>query len=86
LSDPNNRAVPQSNSVWRVIYADAIAENNPEKLWEKVAAAEAAIFERLQELTQDADSGDERSDLRLATKTLLALKTDTLKYPPWRQE
>jgi hypothetical protein len=71
LSDPNSREAPQSNQVWRVTYADAISEKYPETLRERVAAAEAAIFQRLQELTRDTDSANERSDLRQATETLL---------------
>ena len=84
MSDPENRATSQSNHVWRAIYANAVAEKNPEKLREKVTAAETAIFQRLQELTQESDSSGERSDLQKAAEALLALKTNTLKFPRWR--
>ena len=68
------------------MYADALDEKNLAKLGEKVAVAEAAIFQRLQELTKEADSSSERFELRQAAEKLLALKTDTLNFPRWREE
>lgn len=84
MSDPNSQS--RVDQPWRAIYADAIAEKNPRKLQPKVAAAEAAIFHRLQELAQNSGSDGEQSALRNAAAALLSLKTDILNYPGWRQE
>ena len=71
---------------WRDVFTAAMAEKDPQKLNDKVAAAEAAIFERLQHLTQNSHSGEERLALREASEALLALKTEVLKFPDWRQD
>ena len=45
---------------WQNEYAAALLETNPQNLFERVEAAEAAIFNRLQHLSQNSDSFTER--------------------------
>jgi hypothetical protein len=72
---------------WKETVAEAMSESNPENLPAKIAAAEAAIFERLQVLVTKSDSRSaEVRELREASQALLALKTNVLKFPDWRQE
>jgi hypothetical protein len=56
-------------------------------LKEKIAAAETAIFERLQALAakNSHSQSAEVLELRKASEALLALKTDVLRFPDWRQ-
>jgi hypothetical protein len=71
---------------WQNVVADAMSESNPERLHDKIAAAETAIFERLQALATNSHSHSaEVLALHKASEALLALKTDVLKFPHWRQ-
>jgi len=70
---------------WSQTFSDAIEEKDPQKLQEKVAAAEAAIFSRLQGLARSNGAEAEIIALRKASDTLLSMKTDVLKFPDWRQ-
>jgi hypothetical protein len=71
--------------VWSQAFSEAVREKDPQKLQEKVAAAEAAIFNRLQDLTQGNGAEIEITALREASDTLLSLKTDVLRFPDWRR-
>lgn len=71
--------------VWSQTFSEAVKEKDPQKLQEKVAAAEAAIFNRLQSLTQGNGAEIEIIALREASDTLLSLKTDVLRFPDWRR-
>ena len=68
---------------WQNEYAAALLETNVEKLSARVEAAEAAIFNRLQDLSQNSDSYTERQVIEDALKSLRVLKRDQLKYPDW---
>lgn len=63
---------------------EALVEQDPEKLKERVDEAEAAVFLRLQDLAQTQDSSAERAALHDASKALLTLKTHGLKFPDWK--
>ena len=69
---------------WQRMLHEALVEQDPERLKERVAEAEAAVFLRLQDLAQTQNSPTERNALQEASKTLLALKRDTLKFPHWK--
>jgi hypothetical protein len=69
---------------WQSILREAVMELDPQKLKGKVAAAEEAIFERLQSLNQQPESAEERYALQDASNMLLTLKREVLKYPDWR--
>lgn len=62
---------------------EALLEQDPERLKQRVAEAEVA-FLRLQDLAQAEDSPAERHALQDASEVLLALKRDTLKLPHWK--
>ena len=68
---------------WQRILDEVQAEPDPKKLREKVGDAEMVIFQRLQSIAQAADSSEERSALKDAAETLLALKRHVLNYPDW---
>lgn len=69
---------------WQRPLQEALLELDPETLKQKVVEAETAIFERLQELSSDHDSSEERQELLDATNTLRVLKKESLKYPDWK--
>jgi hypothetical protein len=69
---------------WQRTLHEALVEQDPERLKERVAEAEAAVFLRLQDLAQTQNSPAERNALQEASKALLALKRDTLKFPHWK--
>lgn len=75
-----------NNSEWKKLVKEAVVEVNPDRLKEKVAEAEAAIFQRLQALERSSDSPAERHALQDASNTLLILKREVLKYPDWKSE
>lgn len=76
---------------WKVADAEVLSEPSREKLSDRIAAAEiaaaeAAVFERLQALaTNSLAPLPEVHELCKASEALLALKTDVLKFPQWRQ-
>jgi hypothetical protein len=70
---------------WSPTFSQAVKEKDPQKLQEKVAAAEAAIFNRLQDLAQGNGAEIEIIALREASNIILSLKTDVLRFPDWRQ-
>lgn len=63
---------------------EALVEQDPEKLTERVAEAEAAVFLRLQDLARVQESSAERLALHDASEALLILKRDGLKFPHWK--
>jgi len=66
---------------WQKPFYEALAEANPDKLTEKVAEAEGAIFPRFQSLEESFDGAEERHALHDASNTLLALKREVLRFP-----
>jgi hypothetical protein len=67
---------------WTEPYEKAVNEPGKEKLRELVHEAEAAIYERLQQLQNSADPCQELGAIREATKRLLSLKVTRLGWPP----
>ena len=65
---------------WQNEYAAALVETNPQKLPERVEAAEAAIFKRLKHLPQDSDSYIERQVIEDALQSLRTLKKNELGF------
>ncbi len=68
---------------WKELCQAALVELDLEKLKERVAAAEAAVFARLQELAQSSDGREERQALMDVSSSLRFLKRDVLKFPDW---
>jgi hypothetical protein len=63
---------------WQNEYAAALVELDREKLPERVAAAEAAIFNRLQVISQSSDHQVERQVIEDALAALRVLKRDEM--------
>jgi hypothetical protein len=59
---------------WHKPYAEALLATDPEILVTLLAAAEAAIFERLLELAACEDASAERQDIGRALDVMLTLK------------
>jgi len=68
---------------WQEPLHLALLEFDKDKLKELVANAEAAIFARLQELSQTENNTAERQAVRDGLASLRVLKRDVLGYPDW---
>jgi hypothetical protein len=72
---------------WQNEYQAAIVELDRKKLPERVAAAEAAIFKRLQQLSQSSsDDFAERQAIEDALHGLRVLQRDELGFPDWEKK
>jgi hypothetical protein len=67
---------------WQRLYQKAISENDPERLPEDIARAEAAVLSRLKNLTPDEEDEAERRAIDDALVTLRLLKIQHL--PGWK--
>lgn len=72
-----------NSSEWKKIFQEALVEVNPDRLKEKLAEAEAAIFQRLQALQPGGAHVEELRALQDASNALLVLKREVLKFPDW---
>ena len=82
---PSNIRYP----AWQDEYQTALLELDPKKLLDRIHAAEAAIFKRLQELAQNSDSPDHKAEQQAmadALGALRVLKRDKLDFPEWQKE
>jgi hypothetical protein len=70
---------------WQNEYAAALLEFDDKCLRERVAAAETAIFKRLQQISQDSDHHAERKIIEDALESLRCLQTHDLGFPDWRR-
>ena len=71
---------------WQNEYQTAVLELDPRTLLERVHAAETAIFNRLQELAQNADRPEDKAERQAIADALSALrilKRDKLHFPDW---
>jgi hypothetical protein len=59
---------------WFELYASAVLELEPDRLIERVEAAEAAIHGRLRDLQYDSDHHKERQHMEDAQRTLSFLR------------
>ena len=71
---------------WQNEYAAALVELDREKLPQRVAAAEAAIFNRLQAISQSTDHQAERQSIEDALAALRVLKRENLGFPDWEKK
>lgn len=84
-SSPSNLRYP----AWQSVYEASLSELDPKKLLERVHSAEAAIFNRLQQLAQGPESADQKAEQQAiadALATLRLLKRDKLNFPDWKTE
>jgi hypothetical protein len=72
--------------VWQLEYQAALLEVDPQKLRERVKAAEAAIFLRQQALGYSSDGHAERQAIEDAMRALRFIKTEKLGYPDWNKK
>jgi hypothetical protein len=68
---------------WEKAFQAALIETDENQLKKKVTDAEAAIFQRLQELDDSSSSAEERQALADACHSLLVVKKEVLKFPVW---
>jgi hypothetical protein len=71
---------------WQNEYRAAIVELDRKMLPERIAAAEAAIFKRLQHLSQGSDGFAERQAIEDALHGLRVVKRDKLGFPDWEKK
>jgi hypothetical protein len=71
---------------WQHAYLAALVELDPKTLLERVTAAETAIFNRLQAISQNSDSHAERQAIEDALASLRVVKRDNLGFPDWEKK
>jgi hypothetical protein len=69
---------------WQNEYAAALLESDRERLSDRVRAAETAIYNRLQEISQSPDHRAERMVIEDALAGLKVLKRE-LGFPDWEK-
>ena len=70
---------------WQYEYHAAFVELDRDKLAERIAAAETAIFNRLQAISQSPDHRTEHEAIKDAVAALRMLKRDELNFPDWEE-
>lgn len=68
---------------WQRVYQEALTEADHTKLHDRIVAAEAAIFNRVQVLASNPHCQDERQSLFDALARLRGLMTEVLGFPDW---
>ncbi len=87
MADAKNSASPEIlYPEWQPEHLAALLELDSEKLRERVAAAETAIFNRLQAISQGSNHTAERQALEDAFASLRVLKRDNLGFPDWEKK
>ena len=71
---------------WQHALEAALLERDPQKLRQRVDAAEAAIFLRLQNLTDNLETQAEHEASGEAIRTLRAFQKEKLGYPDWNKK
>jgi hypothetical protein len=66
---------------WQREFEAALREGDPQSLRQRVDAAEAALFLRLQALAGNAEGDAERQAISYARETLLKIQRDKLGFP-----
>ncbi len=86
MTDPSFSSPKVLYPEWQRELEAALVEHDREKLLEQVMAAEAAIFNRLQAISQSPDLEAERHAIRDAVAKLRILKRDRLGFPDWEKK
>ena len=71
---------------WQNEYQNALLEVDRQKLSERVTAAEAAIYKRLQAISQSPDHQAERQAIEDAQAGLRVLMQEKLDFPDWEKK
>jgi cobalamin biosynthesis protein CbiG len=69
---------------WQKVSRAALEETDPQKLADRVSAAETVILQRLQEIRNSPNHDSERAAIREALQALLAHKNRKLNLPDWK--
>ena len=84
MTDPNT---PTPHSLryphWQREFEAVLREGDPQTLRQRMDAAEAALFLRLQALAESAEGEQERQAISKAIGTLRAIQREKLGYPEW---
>jgi hypothetical protein len=86
LAEPSSPSPKILYPEWQQEYLAALLELEPEKLPQRVEAAETAIFKRFQTISQGSDSKAERQAIEDALASLRVLKRDNLGFPDWEKK
>ena len=70
---------------WHREFEAALLEADPQTLRQRVDAAEAAIFLRLQALVESAQGHAEQQAISDAIRTLRTIQREKLGYPDWNK-
>jgi hypothetical protein len=71
---------------WQNQYQAALVELDREKLSERLVAAETAIFNRLQTISQISEHEAERQAIEDALAGLRVLMREKLSFPDWEKK
>ena len=71
---------------WQREFEAALAEVDPQKLPQRVKAAEGAIFLRQQALSDAPDHRAEQQAIADAMRKLRLIQTEKLGYPDWNKK
>ena len=71
---------------WQQDFQAALLELDPQKLSERIANAETAIFKRQQAISQSPNHVAERQAIEDALASLRVLKRDNLGFPDWEKK
>ena len=83
MAEPSSPSPKILYPEWQKEYVAAL---DPEKLPQRVEAAETAIFKRLQTISQGSDTKAERQAIEDALASLRVLKRDNLGFPDWEKK
>jgi len=86
MDDPNSPSSKIPYPEWQPVYLAALVELDRKALAERVAAAETAIFNRLQAISHNSDGHAERRAIEDALAALRVLKRDSLGFPDWEKK
>ena len=86
MTDPNLTLPKIPYPEWQHQVQAALLEHDREKLLEQMRTAEAAIFNRLQAISQSPDHEAERDAIQDALVSLRIVKRDSLGFPDWEKK
>ena len=86
MDDPSSPYPTILYPQWQAEYQAALLELDPKALFEKVMAAETAIFNRLQAMSHNPDETAERQAIEDALAALRVLKRDNLGFLDWEKK
>jgi hypothetical protein len=86
IMDPSSPSSKILYPEWQAEYQAALLELDPKRLFERVTAAETAIFNRLQAMSHNSDRQAERQAIEDALAALRVLKRHNLGFPDWEKK